>query len=46
MMHSFRGDIAGYRALAVIGVFLFHVDAEAFNNSYLGVDLFLLLADT
>lgn len=34
-----RPDIQGLRAIAIVGVLLFHVWPEVFRNGYLGVDM-------
>ena len=39
---SFRKDINLIRALAVIGVLIYHFDKEFLSGGWLGVDLFFL----
>jgi peptidoglycan/LPS O-acetylase OafA/YrhL len=41
---SFRDDLQILRALAVILVFLFHLDAPFFGGGYIGVDIFFVLS--
>lgn len=39
-----RGDVAGLRALAVLGVLLFHVGGWGFRGGFVGVDVFLVIS--
>ncbi len=41
---SYRPDIDGLRALAIVGVLLFHVDIVSFSGGYLGVDVFFVIS--
>lgn len=41
---NFRPDIQGLRALAVLGVFLFHLDIAAVSGGYVGVDIFFVIS--
>ena len=41
---SFRNDINGLRAIAVIGVILYHLDFKYFKGGYLGVDIFFVIS--
>ena len=38
---SFRKDINGLRAIAVLAVVFYHADFELFKGGWLGVDIFL-----
>src|SRR5262245_321778 len=40
----FRPDIEGLRAVAIIGVILFHAGVRAVPGGYLGVDVFFVLS--
>lgn len=40
-MNDFRSDINVLRAIAVIGVVLFHLNVPLFHGGYGGVDIFL-----
>ena len=37
---SFRHDINGLRAIAVLAVVFYHADIEIFKGGWLGVDIF------
>lgn len=41
---GFRPDIEGLRALAVIGVVLFHAHVPAFGGGFVGVDVFYVIS--
>ena len=41
---SFRNDINGLRAVAVVGVVLYHLDFKYFGGGYLGVDIFFVIS--
>ena len=41
---DFRTDIQGLRALAVIGVLIFHVDPKILQGGFLGVDVFFVIS--
>ena len=41
---TFRGDIEGLRAIAVIGVVLFHAHFPHFGGGFVGVDVFYVLS--
>jgi len=41
---SFRNDINGLRAIAVLGVVLYHLDINYFGGGYLGVDIFFVIS--
>jgi peptidoglycan/LPS O-acetylase OafA/YrhL len=41
---SFRRDIAGLRAVAVLAVVLSHADMPGFGGGYVGVDVFLVIS--
>ncbi len=44
-MHSYRPDIDGLRAIAVVAVFLFHADAIATaQGGFVGVDVFFVIS--
>ncbi|KAI6174823.1 Acyl-transf-3 domain-containing protein [Aphelenchoides bicaudatus] len=36
--------IQGLRAIAIIGVLLFHIKSDLFGNGYLGVDVFFVIS--
>lgn len=40
----YRPDIDGLRAIAVIGIMLFHLDFNAFGGGYIGVDVFFVIS--
>lgn len=39
-----RADIQGLRAIAVVGVFLFHLDPTVLSGGFLGVDVFFVIS--
>ena len=41
---NYRADIDGLRALAVLGVMLFHLGVSAFPGGYVGVDVFFVIS--
>jgi peptidoglycan/LPS O-acetylase OafA/YrhL len=41
---SFRGDIQGLRAIAVLAVILFHVNKEWLPGGFVGVDVFFVIS--
>lgn len=41
---TFRGDIEGLRALAVLGVVLFHAHIPNFGGGFVGVDVFYVIS--
>ena len=43
---KYRREIDGLRAVAVLPVILFHAGFSVFSGGYIGVDVFLSLADT
>lgn len=43
-MGSFRHDINGLRALAVVSVLLFHFNAPGFGGGFVGVDVFFVIS--
>ncbi len=43
-MHSYRRDIDGLRAVAVICVVLFHAGVPGFGGGFLGVDVFFVIS--
>ena len=44
MTTSYRAEIDGLRAIAVIGVIFFHADFESFSGGYIGVDVFFVIS--
>ena len=40
---SFRHDINGLRAIAVLAVVFYHADIEIFKGGWLGVDIFFVI---
>lgn len=44
MALSYRSDIDGLRALAVMAVVLFHAELGAFGGGYVGVDIFFVIS--
>ena len=42
--HSFRPDIQGLRAIAVLSVILFHLDFSFFEGGFIGVDIFFAIS--
>ncbi len=43
-MTSFRPEIAGLRALAVLSVVLFHLKLQGFKGGFIGVDVFFVIS--
>lgn len=43
-MHTYRRDIDGLRALAIIPVVLFHFDVPGFEGGFTGVDVFFVIS--
>ena len=41
---KFRPDIQGLRAVAVLGVFLFHLGVPGFGGGFVGVDVFFVIS--
>lgn len=41
---NYRPEIDGLRAIAVLSVFLFHLDVEAFGGGFVGVDIFFVIS--
>ena len=41
---SFRHDINGLRAIAVLAVVFYHADIEIFKGGWLGVDIFFVIS--
>ena len=44
MSLTYRAEINGLRALAIVPVILFHADFEKLENGYLGVDIFFVIS--
>jgi peptidoglycan/LPS O-acetylase OafA/YrhL len=44
MATEFRSEIAGLRAIAVMGVVLFHLKVPGFDGGFLGVDVFFVIS--
>ncbi len=44
MEGHFRNEIAGLRALAVLGVLLFHLKVTGFQGGFIGVDVFFVIS--
>ena len=43
-VHKFRWDIQGLRAIAVLGVVIFHINPQLLPGGYLGVDIFFVIS--
>lgn len=43
-MFSYRREIDGLRALAVVPVIFFHAGFEAFSGGFVGVDVFFVIS--
>ena len=41
---SYRNEINGLRAIAVVSVVLYHAGYEQFNGGWLGVDIFFVIS--
>jgi len=41
---SFRNDIQGFRALAVVSVFIYHINASWLPGGFTGVDMFFVIS--
>ena len=41
---TFRDDIVGLRALAIIPIILFHFDYVLFKGGFIGVDIFFVIS--
>ena len=44
MTPTYRPDIDGLRAVAVLSILFFHLDIEAFGGGYVGVDIFFVIS--
>src|SRR5450432_4179882 len=44
MTNHFRSEIAGLRAIAVLGVVLFHLEVGGFQGGFVGVDIFFVIS--
>jgi peptidoglycan/LPS O-acetylase OafA/YrhL len=44
MATTFRPEIAGLRAIAVVSVVLFHLKVSGFEGGFVGVDVFFVIS--
>jgi peptidoglycan/LPS O-acetylase OafA/YrhL len=44
MVSRFRAEIAGLRAVGVLGVVLFHLKVPDFEGGFVGVDVFFVIS--
>ncbi len=42
--YAYRNDITGMRAIAVLGVIIFHIFPNSLVGGYLGVDMFFVIS--